>query len=206
MYHTRGKLIHGHEARRHPLYATWSNMKGRCGKIDDEAYCNYGGRGIKVCEEWVQSFESFAIDMGLKPSPELTLERIDNDGNYEPSNCKWATRDEQGSNKRVYKTSKTGVSGIRITESGGYQVRVKGVGRRTLGVFETLEEALFAQDKDVEQTKPRLNNTTGHKGITFTKNKVFLVRKVINGKRVYLGCFKTLEKAVATYEGYYESE
>ena len=84
-------------------HTTWQNMKKRCLDQNNAHYHNYGGRGITVCDRWVNSFENFYADMGKKPTNKHTLERINNDGNYEPSNCKWATRQEQLLNKRVRK-------------------------------------------------------------------------------------------------------
>lgn len=83
-----------------PEYSAWSSMKKRCFNYADKNYQNYGGRGIKVCDRWLK-FENFIADMGKRPSPEHSLERVNNDGNYEPSNCKWATRTEQGRNRRT---------------------------------------------------------------------------------------------------------
>lgn len=75
-------------------------MKQRCLNPNHAAYENYGGRGITVCQQWVESFETFLADVGCKPDPDLTLDRIDNDGNYEPGNIRWATRSQQNSNQR----------------------------------------------------------------------------------------------------------
>jgi hypothetical protein len=86
----------------HPLYTTWVNMRRRCYSPACPAYKYYGARGITVCARWLESFSNFLEDMGERP-PGLTLERIDNDGNYERANCKWASRAEQSANKRSYR-------------------------------------------------------------------------------------------------------
>jgi hypothetical protein len=80
-------------------YKTWRNIRSRCTNPNYEHFNRYGGRGITVCVRW-QTFVNFLADMGRRPGPEYSLDRINNDGNYEPTNCRWATRKEQNRNTR----------------------------------------------------------------------------------------------------------
>lgn len=94
------KRNHRHGHSKHPLYRVWCSMRERCSLPSCTSYADYGGRGIRVSDEWNLSFDSFLSDMGDSWEPGLSLERIENDGPYSKDNCKWATRLEQGSNTR----------------------------------------------------------------------------------------------------------
>jgi hypothetical protein len=95
---------HGHaRQKRHPLYSTWKRMRQRCYDRNCADFRYYGGRGIMICERW-HDFTAFLADVGDRP-PGLTIDRINNDGNYEPSNVRWASRTEQARNKRAWGTA-----------------------------------------------------------------------------------------------------
>ena len=91
-----------HGASFTPEYRSWGSAKERVTNVLGKDYSRYGGRGIKMCDRWLCSFIAFLEDMGYKPSPQHSLDRIDNNGDYTPENCKWSTIKEQNSNRRIH--------------------------------------------------------------------------------------------------------
>jgi len=137
-------------------YKSWVSMIHRC-KNDTKSSHRYKDRGIKVCDMWVSSFEKFLLDMGEKPSIKYTIERLDNDGNYCPHNCKWATVSEQNKNKSQLPLSgrnlgRLGLRGVRevvgrkrLPTGKFYSVLSFKGKKKHIGVFNTAEEAWEAR-------------------------------------------------------------
>ena len=140
-------LKHGETVRGHrtPTYNSWHNMIRRTTNPDYARWADWGGRGIAICERW-RDFRNFLADMGEKP-PGTTLDRIDNNGDYEPANCRWATPAQQARNQRRAKLDSHMVLEIqRLHDQGlpiGAIAQAVGMGRHTVGTVCTVIEALI---------------------------------------------------------------
>ena len=109
-----------HGKRHTRLYKIWINIKDRVLNPKNKRYSDYGGRGITLCDDWKNDFMSFytwAMENGYEENKGLSIDRIDNDGNYEPSNCRWATQTIQTRNQRIRKTNKTGYRGVSFVKA-----------------------------------------------------------------------------------------
>lgn len=133
-----------------PEYRTWSHMKRRCTDANSKYFSDYGGRGISVCDSWMSSFENFLNDMGKRPSDKHSIDRIDVNGNYEPSNCRWATKEEQAKNTRRSR---------QLTFNGRTQ-HVKDWAAEIGMSHKSLEDRIFSRGWSVEEalTKPKIKS------------------------------------------------
>lgn len=148
-----GCLTRKHGKSGELIYGVWSHMIGRCYKESVESYPNYGGRGIKVCERWKNSFENFYEDMGEKPFSNAQIDRIDNDGNYEPSNCRWVTPSQNCTTRRVPK-SISGFKNVKTTSGGSFRARLVRQGYERISLSrEDVNDAVAIRDLYIEEYK-----------------------------------------------------
>ena len=124
-------MSEAHGMRNTPEWKAWRNMKTRCSNPNIEEYHRYGGRGIAVCDAWWGSFLAFYADMGTRPTSGHTLDRIDNDGDYEPENCRWITRKEQAQNRESnHRLTLDGVTRTLAEWANACGVKADTIGRR----------------------------------------------------------------------------
>ena len=109
-----------HNMSRSKIYNRWKGMKSRCNNPNHTHYNHYGARGIKVCDRWATSFDNFYKDMGEPPTEKHQIDRIDNDGNYEPNNCRWVTPTQNMNNQREKQHNKTGYQNVYF-KNGRYE-------------------------------------------------------------------------------------
>ena len=142
---------------RHPLYGVWSSMRDRCSNPNNKSYHRYGGRGITVSDEWyrVEPFIEWALKAGWKPG--LQLDRTNNDGNYQPNNCRFVTRKENANNMSFRmsedcKTEYEGVAYFKFFSNRPYQASVGCNDYRVeLGYFKTAERAVTIRNKYIKE-------------------------------------------------------
>jgi hypothetical protein len=187
-------------------YRAWANIKNRCHNELTPAYAYYGARGIAVCDKWRNSYESFLADMGRRPSPSHSIDRIDNDRGYEPGNCRWATLSEQRRNTRAVQRFEHGgdkLMAIEWQEKTG--LRSKIIRRRLIRGW-SIEKAV---------TTPKLEpgeghasqyvsnrNSSGFKGVSTSDKKNKPWRAVVrqDGRQSFVGYYATAEEAARAYD------
>lgn len=139
-----------HGLRQAPEYENWHNMKQRCLNPNFYGYKNYGGRGIGICQPWIESFVNFYEDMGQRPTPSHSIERIDNNKGYTPENCKWGTKTEQILNRNL-KPNMCGYRGVSVNRTKFKATLWLNYKSYTLASCETPEEAAAMYDSVMMQ-------------------------------------------------------
>lgn len=165
-----------HGMSKSPEYSAWQSMIQRCTNSKSENYPLYGGRGISVCERWLKSFDNFISDMG--PAGGLTLDRIDVNGDYEPSNCRWASRIVQQSNRR--RTLLVDVGGVMVASS--ILARASGISAATFA-----SRIAHGMSVDAAMSKPVENRRPIHivDGVQLTASNIFEKYGIPRGRLNY---------------------
>lgn len=138
-----------------PLYSTWGNMIQRCYYPASPGYKYYGGRGVRVCDEWRNSYKVFADYMGEKPTPEHTIDRIDTYGDYEPGNVRWATKQVQSWNRKKYSNNRSGVTGVYLDKKTSRWIA--SLAGKWLGIYDRKGDAIKARQEAERKLMSELN-------------------------------------------------
>jgi predicted nucleic acid-binding Zn-ribbon protein len=137
-----------HGLHSNKLYNIWGEIKRRTLNPKHKNYNDYGGRGITICEEWldVQNFYDWAMSNGYEENKGLSIDRIDNDGNYSPENCRWVTQTVQTRNQRIYKNNTSGYRGVSFNKSLNKYIAQISINKKRihLGCYKTKEEGAIA--------------------------------------------------------------
>lgn len=142
-----------HGLRKHPLYQVWANMKDRCYNIKCKYYPNYGSRGITICDRWKDSFENFYNDVVEGYEEGLQLDRIDNDGNYEPNNVRWVKSQQNSMNRGGHKNTSSRYKGVSWNKKiNKWVAQIQKDGKKHhLGSFSNEHEAAVAYNKKAKE-------------------------------------------------------
>jgi hypothetical protein len=154
----RANKTHGKDGT--PEHRTWTSMVYRCHNPRAAGYHNYGGRGIRVCDEWRESFDEFLKHIGPRPSAKYSIDRINNDGNYEPGNVRWATRTEQSRNRRTNRLVTVGARTMTIIEWSKETGLSNALICQRLGLGWPPEEAVSLQPLSREKCRQHGRNRT----------------------------------------------
>lgn len=168
-----------------PEYLAWRNIKERCRNPGCRMYHRYGGRGIKVCDEWFESFMAFFREVGERPGPGYSIDRIDNEGNYEPGNVRWATRIEQQNN--LSKCVPVEINGVTLGPP--EWARISGLNKKTI----VARVAVGVQGEAI--IAPPKRRDPAMRGIDQTPSGKFYVRTRGRQPKA-VGTFDTLEAAI----------